>query len=60
MYNRLSDYMPVGYQHPKFHFVIRIEGREDIGPFKSALLALSTARKTYSHQRYLIVQINEK
>ena len=59
MYNRLTDYKPVNYQPPKFHFVIRIAGYEDIGPFKSAMLALSTARQTYSHLRYRIVQINE-
>ena len=59
MYNRLTDYMPVDYQPPKFHFVIRIDGYEDIGPYKSAMAALSVARKTYSHHRYQIVQINE-
>jgi hypothetical protein len=59
MYDRLTDYKPVGYQPPRFHFVIRIAGMDDIGPFKSAMLALSTARKTYSNHRYQIVQINE-
>lgn len=57
-YDRLTDYFPVNRHVAKFHFVIRIDGK-DYGPFKSAMAALSHARKNHRNERYQIVQINE-